>query len=54
LDGGGKRLKPFKTLDKKFEGDIEFYTQYVSTIDFGKNLYGLESKSTLDRMGLKL
>jgi plasmid replication initiation protein len=42
----------FKALDKKFDGDIEFYTQYVSTINYGKRLYGLESKSTLDKLGI--
>ena len=44
----------FRVLNKELAGDMEFYIKPVKQIKFGKYLYGLESKGTLDNRSIKL
>lgn len=40
----------FKTLEKDFEGDIEFYTKIVKLREFGSVLYGHKSDYLTSRL----
>jgi len=41
-------------IQKELDGEMEFYTQPAKQPEYGRCLYGLESKTTLDKRVLKL